>query len=147
MSDTALILPLAARLAAFTPKGLAKFLSVGLLGLATDLTVLWLLERQGVSHQVARAVSLCVATVVTWSLNRRVTFAATGRTPIFELARYFTVALLAQGINYTVFLEVVQLEPRLPHTLAAIVGAAVATGFSYSGQRFVTFAQRRAKRA
>lgn len=138
--------PLLGRLYARIPKGLVPFLAVGVVGLATDLSILTLLERFGVHQAVARAVSLAAATLVTWNLNRRLTFTSSGRDPRAELARYALVALLAQGVNYCVFLEILHLEPRTLHALAAILGAIVATAFSYTGQRFVTFAQRRSAR-
>lgn len=128
-------------LRARVPQGLVRFLGVGFAGLAVDLAVLWLIERAGVNHAVARAASLLVATFVTWTLNRRFTFDESGRRAGFELGRYASVALFAQGVNYLVFLGVCAVAVELPHTFAALVGAAAATGFSYSGQRFFTFAQ------
>jgi putative flippase GtrA len=146
MPNNLLLVRVWALLMAFAPKGLFSFLTVGLLGLATDLAVLWFVERLGFGKAVARAVSLSVATLVTWSLNRRLTFAASQRKPVGELVRYSVVALLAQGLNYIVFLEVLRFKPKLSHSLAAILGAVVATIFSYSGQRFFTFLPGRVER-
>jgi putative flippase GtrA len=122
------------------PRGLVRFLCAGAVGLAVDIAVLWLLERAGMGHAGARAISLSIATVVTWALNRRFTFFGSGRRARVEFGRYASVALFAQGVNYLVFLGVCAVAVHLPHTLAAIIGAVVATGFSYSGQRFFTFA-------
>jgi putative flippase GtrA len=146
MRGNSLLAKVSAGLLAFAPKSLFTFLTVGLLGLATDLAVLWFVEHLGFDKAVARAVSLSVATLLTWTLNRRFTFAASHRQPIGELVRYALVALLAQGLNYVVFLEVLRFRPKLSHSLAAILGAAVATIFSYAGQRFFTFSASRAGR-
>lgn len=127
------------RALALLPFGLHRFLSVGVVGLAADVSSLWLLEQFGLAPAPARVASLSIATVVTWTLNRRLTFGASGRRRLHELARYSAVALAAQGLNFVVFLEIVHLAPALPHTFAAICGAMCAAFFSYLGQRFFTF--------
>jgi putative flippase GtrA len=129
----------AERLLALAPRGLIRFLVVGVGGLSVDVAVLWLLERSGLGHEVARALSLAVATVVTWVLNRHFTFGESGRRSRVEFGRYALVALVAQSVNYLVFLGVLRAAPDMVHTLAAVIGAVVATGFSYTGQRFFTF--------
>jgi len=134
------IVRLARRGLALAPKGLLRFLVVGVGGLTVDIAVLWLLERMGLGHALARAASLCVATMVTWALNRQFTFGDSGRDARAELGRYALVALVAQSVNYLVFLGVCAAWPAVNHSLAALVGAVVATVFSYSGQRFFTFA-------
>jgi putative flippase GtrA len=132
------------RLAARAPRGLVRFLCVGLGGLSVDLAVLWVLERAGLGHAGARAISLVLATLVTWALNRQFTFGDSGRRPRAEFGRYAVVAATAQSVNYLVFLAALALAPQLPHPLAAIIGAVAATGFSYTGQRFFTFAPAKA---
>jgi putative flippase GtrA len=129
------------RLSLIMPKGLVQFLGVGLLGLATDVAVLSILEYLGFSAAVARANSLCVATLVTWALNRRLTFDPSSRRPTAEIARYALVTMLAQGLNYLIFLIIIVLWRDLPHAFAAVFGAAFAACFSYTGHRFFSFAR------
>ncbi len=131
---------LAAGLLALAPKGLVRFLAVGVGGLAVDIAVLWVLEQGGLSPVVARAISLTLATLATWALNRQFTFGDSGRAAKHELGRYTLVALVAQGVNYSLFQVIVHALPHLNHSLVAVFGAVVATGFSYTGQRFFTFA-------
>ena len=133
----------AARFGLALPAGLLPFLGVGVAGLAVNLILLTVLEALKAPFWLALAISLVVATLVTWLLNRRLTFAASGRRAHHEAMRYFAVALLAQSVNYGVSLAVAAAAPRLPHVIAAFVGAVVATLFSYSGQRFFTFAPAR----
>lgn len=121
------------------PKGLIRFLTVGVGGLSVDIAVLWLIEQAGVGHAVARVLSLTVATLATWALNRQFTFGDSGRKARAEFGRYALVALMAQSVNYGVFLAVLAVLPTLIHSLAAVAGAVVATAFSYTGQRFFTF--------
>ena len=119
---------------------LVKFLSVGVVGLAVDLGLFSLLEWLGVNFMIARAVSLPIATLVTWTLNRRHTFEATGRKAHQEAMRYVLVTAVAQSVNYGVMALAALVLPHLPHVIAAFVGSVVATLFSYTGQRFFTFA-------
>ena len=128
------------RLAALAPKGSVAFLAVGVVGLAVDMAVFTALHAAGLDKAVARAISLSVATVVTWLLNRRVTFAATGRARHREAGRYMIVTAFAQGISFISFLAICSAFPRLAPQIALFVGAVIATLFSYSGQRFFTFA-------
>jgi putative flippase GtrA len=117
-----------------------RFLGVGVMGLATDLLVFTALHRLGASPAAARAASLGVATLVTWTLNRRFTFAATGRRKRLEMGRYAAVVVFAQGISYATFLAIVATAPALPAQAALLAGAIVATAFSFLGQRLFTFA-------
>ena len=128
------------RLLAIAPKGLLRFLTVGVGGLSVDIAILWLCERAGVGHIVARAISLSVATLATWALNRQFTFGDSGRRARHEFGRYALVALVAQSVNFAVFVALTAIWPSMNHSIAAVIGAVVATGFSYTGQRFFTFA-------
>ena len=47
---------------------------------------------------------------------------------------------MAQSVNFLVFVGLLAVWPALIHSLAAVIGAVVATGVSYTGQRFFTFA-------
>jgi putative flippase GtrA len=132
-----------ARLAALPiPPDFHRFLAVGVGGLIVDQASLFGLEQAGIGFLVARALAILVATFVTWVLNRRFTFGKSGRAAHHEALRYFGVALAAQSVNYAVSVVVHTLQPKLPHALAAFVGAISATVFSYSGQRFFTFRAR-----
>jgi putative flippase GtrA len=130
----------AEHLLALAPKGLIRFLVVGVGGLSVDVAVLWLMkDGAGLSHAWARVVSLCVATLVTWALNRHFTFGESGGSRRWELLRYIAVAAVAQSVNYVTYLAVLEAAPHIDYRLAAVIGAVVATGFSYTGQRFFTF--------
>ena len=99
----------------------------------------------GCNPLVARVVSLAIATVVTWRLNRALTFDRSGRRPADEAMRYATVAAAAQAVSYAVFaILVVTLLAAVPQ-LAVIVGAAAGALVSYVGQ--ASFAFRRVNSA
>jgi len=116
-----------------------KFLAIGCLGLSVDALLFSVLHEAGLSRAVARALSLAVATAVTWRLNRRFTFVATGRRQRTELGRYAAVVLGAQGISYATFLTISWAAPHVHAMVALVVGAVVATAFSFTGQRLFTF--------
>ena len=115
----------------------ALFLAVGGLGLAADAAIFSALQGLDASRPVARAASLACATLVTFALNRRYTFAATARRG--DLARYAAVTLLAQGFSYALFLALSAAAPALPALAALVAAAAAATLLSFTGQRFFTF--------
>jgi putative flippase GtrA len=119
-----------------------RFLGVGGIGLATDLTVFTLVMAGGTHPLLARLVSLAVATLVTWRLNRLLTFDRTGRDQREEALRYAGVTALAQTTSYAVFtLLVLTLLQWLPQA-ALVAGAAVGALISYNGHRLVSFAPR-----
>lgn len=143
------------RLIACAPKGLIRFLCVGVFGLATQLGTFDLLHRLGVAKTLAWLCGLTLSTIVTWQLNRRLTFMASGRRRTSEIARYALVTAVSQGVSFIIFNSLIAAEPLarpvlplalhgLAHNLwpdaSLITGAVTATLFSYSGQRFFTFA-------
>ncbi|HVV95251.1 MAG TPA: GtrA family protein [Hyphomicrobiales bacterium] len=129
----------AATLIALGP-AFVRFIAVGGAGLALDAALFALLSHAGLSDALARALSLGAATLLTWRLNRRFTFAESGRRHREELARYALVALTAQGLNYAVFLLLRGAVPVLPALVALLSGAGFAALFSFTGQRLFTFA-------
>ena len=121
---------------------LPRFLAVGSLGLGSDALVFSACSAAGAGDAVARIVSLSLATMLTWRLNRRFTFEASGRQPHSEAARYAAVALCAQAFNLVVFLALRGLAPAVPALLASAFSAVLAAGFSFTGQSLLTFRAR-----
>ena len=123
------------------PKGLHKFIAVGLIGLLVHTSVFsLLLYSVRLDRSLAWVCGLVVATSVTWGLNRRMTFASSGRKLHHEAARYILVTLVAQSVSFVVFQTLSRLVPAAPAPADVIFGAAVATIFSYLGNRHFTFA-------
>ncbi len=116
-----------------------RFLGVGGLGLIVDLAVLTLLIAHGLDPLPARLASLAVATLLTWRLNRALTFAGSGRAPAGEAVRYALVAAAAQTISYGIFATLLLALPNAMPQLAAIAGAAAGALVAYSGQAFFAF--------
>ena len=119
-----------------------RFLGVGGLGLITDLAIFTLVIAHGPQPLLARLVSLAIATLVTWRLNRALTFDCSGRRPSDEALRYAAVALFAQAISYAVFAALIVTVFARPPQLAVLIGAAAGTLVSYTGQTLLTFRPR-----
>jgi len=116
-----------------------RFLSVGAVGLITDLAVFTIVLAHGVHPLLARLVSLAIATVVTWRLNRALTFDHSGHRPSHEAMRYAAVTGCAQGISYVTFAVLVVTVFAATPQVAVIVGAAIGALVSYKGQALFTF--------
>jgi putative flippase GtrA len=120
---------------------LLRFLAVGGAGLAVDAATFSAAFAAGVPLTVARALSLGLATIVTWRLNRRFTFQASGRAAHLEGLRYALVALGAQGFNWGLFVTLCRSVPGVPALVLLVASAACATTFSFAGQRLLTFSR------
>jgi len=121
-----------------------RFLAVGGLGLITDLGVFTLLIAAWPHPLLARLVSLAAATLVTWRLNRALTFDQSGRHQADEAARYAAVTATGQGVSYAVFaVLVLTVSAGLPQ-VALLTGAVIGALFSYNGHRLFAFKPRAA---
>ena len=118
-----------------------RFLGVGALGLTTDFSVFTILLGHAPQHPLLmRLVSLALATLVTWRLNRALTFDNSGRRQSEEAMRYATVTAAAQGTSYAIFaalvLTVLSTLPQAALVIGAVAGALIA----YNGHRLFAFA-------
>jgi putative flippase GtrA len=119
-----------------------RFLSVGAIGLTTDICVFTLLIGYAPRPLLMRLFSLAAATLVTWRLNRALTFDQSGRHQGEEALRYAAVTAASQGTSYTVFaLLVLTLLGSSPQA-AIVIGAAIGALIAYNGHRLFAFAPR-----
>jgi putative flippase GtrA len=116
-----------------------RFIGVGGVGLVTDLGIFTLIIAHQPQPLLARLISLAIATIVTWRLNRALTFDRSGRRGADEAMRYALVAAAAQAISYTLFAILVVTAFGAAPQLAVLVGAATGALFSYGGQALFTF--------
>jgi putative flippase GtrA len=117
-----------------------RFLGVGGLGLITDLCVFTVLAVHGMHPLLARLFSLAAATLVTWRLNRALTFDRSHRHQGDEAARYAGVTVTAQGTSYAIFaLLILTVLASMPQ-VALLIGAAVGAVIGYFGHRCFAFA-------
>jgi putative flippase GtrA len=117
-----------------------RFLGVGGFGLVTDLSVFTVLAVNGMHPLLARLFSLAAATLVTWRLNRALTFDRSHRHQGDEAARYAGVTVTAQGTSYAIFaLLILTALASLPQ-VALLIGAAAGAVIGYFGHRCFAFA-------
>jgi putative flippase GtrA len=87
--------------------------------------------------------SLALATLVTWRLNRALTFDRSGRRQHREALRYGIVTAAAQGTSYAVFAMLMLTFLAGQPQAAIIAGAACGALISYNGHRLFAFAPAR----
>jgi len=119
-----------------------RFLAVGAIGLTTDICVFTILIGYAPQPLLMRLFSLAAATLVTWRLNRALTFDQSGRHQGEEALRYGAVTAASQGTSYAVFAALVlTVLGSLPQA-AIIIGAASGALVAYNGHRLFAFAPR-----
>ncbi len=121
---------------------LLRFAVVGCAGLLADLAAFTVVADFGHHPLAARLASLGVATLVTWRLNRMLTFARSNRAQSDEAMRYLAVTAVAQGTSYVVFATLVLTVLAALPQAAVVAGAAAGALVSYNGHRLFAFAPR-----
>jgi putative flippase GtrA len=118
-----------------------RFLGVGGIGLTTDICVFTILIGYAPRPLLMRLFSLALATLVTWRLNRALTFDDSGRRQGDEAMRYAAVTAASQGTSYAVFAALVlTVFGALPQA-ALVAGAVVGAIVGYNGHRLFAFAK------
>ena len=120
-----------------------RFIGVGGVGLVTDLCVFTVIAAYGHHPLAVRLVSLVVGMLVTWRLNRALTFARSGRAQHDEAIRYAIVTAVAQSTSYAVFAALVLTVLGWLPQAALMCGAAAGAFVSYNGHRLFAFAPRK----
>lgn len=130
-----------AALAARLPRPM-RFIAVGCLGLFTDLCTFTAIIAHFPHPLAVRLLSLLAGTLVTWRLNRALTFKPDHRAQSNEALRYAVVTAVAQATSYAVFAAgVLTWLGALPQA-ALMCGALVGAFVSYNGHRLFSFAPR-----
>jgi putative flippase GtrA len=116
------------------------FALAGLLAFATDAAILEALMRGAAfSPYLARPIGISASMVVSWIVNRTVTFAMRTRPSPKEVLQFAAVSWTAQVVNYLVFVLILALVSGTPPFLALVVAAAVSMFLSYTGFRYAVF--------
>ncbi len=116
------------------------FILGGVAALLVDLAILELLTRgAGISPFLARIPAIAVAMVVSWLINRTVTFAVTTPPTLAEFGKFAAVSWVAQAVNYASYATLLLLFPALPPAAAVILGCGPAVAVAYAGFRFGVF--------
>lgn len=118
---------------------LASFVVAGASGFAVDAGLLHLLiTYTAIGPYVARVISMAIAMMVTWQINRNFTFEGSGRTAVDEGVRYTFIGVLGAVMNYAVYATVIFSFPLIQPVAAVVAASLAAMIFSYFGySRFV----------
>ena len=114
-----------------------RFVGVGATGFVVDGGGTWLLTRLGLPPIEARVGPLLTAIVVTWLLNRSLTFNVEKPKSRAELMRYATVALSSAFLNLMLYSALVRVG--VPPVIAVAVATLVLTLFSFLAYRRMVF--------
>jgi putative flippase GtrA len=120
-----------------------RFLGVGTFGLTVDVCVFTTLIAYEPRPLLMRLASLGLAMLVTWRLNRALTFDPSNRHPGEEALRYAAVTAVAQGTSYAVFAALVLTTLAWLPQAALFIGAVVGALVGYNGHRLFAFAPKR----
>ncbi len=124
-------------MSAFAGAEFARFLVVGVVGFAVDGGGTWLLVRAGLPPLVARLPALASAIVVTWLLNRSLTFRVAAPKTSAELTRYAAVALSSALFNFLLYAALVTVG--VPPFLAVALATVTLLLYSFVAYRRVVF--------
>ena len=118
------------------------FVLAGGMAFATDAGVTKLLTATtALSPFAARPIAILLAMLVSWGLNRTITFAETRPPSWSEFAKFAAASFGSQLVNYLVFAAILTLRPATDTTIAIAVASAVAMFVAYAGFRFGVFAK------
>jgi putative flippase GtrA len=121
-------------------KRLASFVVVGGIGFVADAAALALLLRMTpVGPFAGRLLSIAFALVVTWLLNRSLTFGQSSRRLAIEGARYGGIGLATSLVNYLVYAALLFALPQTLPLVALAVGSLVAMALSFLGYSRLVF--------
>ncbi|MGI9424696.1 MAG: GtrA family protein [Hyphomicrobiaceae bacterium] len=116
------------------------FVLAGVLALITDIAVLQFLTWSlSLSAVIARPFSIAVAMVVSWLINRTITFAYRHSPTVAEFLQFAAVSWMAQLVNYVIFVVVLLIRPQTHAIAAVVVASLIAMFVSYAGFRYGVF--------
>jgi putative flippase GtrA len=117
-----------------------RFLVIGMIGFLADAGMLGaLLVATPLGVHAARLVSIAFALLVTWQLNRLVTFGPSSRPVAVEGVRYGGVGIASSAVNYLAFSALLLALPGTPVLVALVFASIVALGFSFLGYSRLVF--------
>lgn len=124
-----------------TVQKLSRFGLVGGIGFVIDAGLTTTLIHAGLDPFSARVIAIAFAMLVTWRLNRAITFGASDTSQKSEGVRYFAVALAAAAVNYAAYAGLMLTLPALIPAIAVALATGVSMVVSYLG--FSRFAFKR----
>ena len=121
-------------------KSVVFFLIAGSIGFGVDAAMLAaLLATTTLGPFWARLISMVIAILTTWPINRMLSFGRSRHRLVVEGARYGTMAFASAGFNYLVYAAIILMAPETPPLLALAAGSASAMILSFLGYSRLVF--------
>ena len=120
-------------------KRLSRFAVVGGLGFVVDAGLTVTLIQAGMDPFSARLIAIALAMLVTWRLNRALTFGASATSQKTEGLRYSAVAVTAATINYASYVALILIIPAIMPVLAIALATGLSMSVSYLGYAHFAF--------
>jgi putative flippase GtrA len=116
------------------------FLLAGTLAFLTDAVVLaGLIRLAGFDPLIARLFAITTAMVVSWLLNRTITFRVGAAPSAREFMRFAALAWITAALNYAVFAAVLLALPGTYPLVALVISSLSAAIVAYICMRFAVF--------
>lgn len=125
-------------------KRYASFVGVGSVGFMIDACALYVLMLANISAFYARIPAIIMAAIVTFILNKYVTFAHKQSDTLAQMIRYGAGVALASLINYGVFSGLLLIFPSLKPLFALIIASLSAMLISYYWHATIAFKKEQA---
>ncbi len=120
-------------------KQLVRFVTVGASGYVVNLGVFAVcVQLLGIDYRLGSVAAFIVSVVNNFWLNRHWTFDARHAHPMFQAVRFFTVSLVAYGVQLLVLISLVE-GPGLSKVMAQAIAIVTATPLSFLGQKLWSF--------
>ena len=116
------------------------FVLGGVLALLVDISVLRVLtDLVGLSALAARPISIAIAMLASWWVNRTMTFAVKTPARLDEFLKFAAVSWIAQAVNYAVFSAILIARPATMQEVALVAACGISMVVAYFGFRFGVF--------
>lgn len=121
-----------------------EFLKFGIIGtsaLILEVLLISILFKIGIDLKLTRIVSIPLAILFTWYLNRTITFKSRNPKKIRQYGKYLFVILLGISINYSVYLYVLGLFKifNYSYIIALCFGSVSSMFFNFFLSKYVIF--------
>lgn len=119
----------------------SRFGLVGGLGFIVDAGLTVTLIAAGLDPFSARIFAIALAMLVTWRLNRAITFGDSGTSQHSEGLRYGSIAMIAASLNYATYAALLLLVPEIWPVMAVALATSLSMLVSYIGYSRFAFRQ------
>ena len=128
-------------------KTFVKFIIVGVINTLVGTMIMFgLYNLAGASYWVSSAVNYILASILSFVLNKKITFAHSGKVIRSGLRFAVNIAvcyLIAYGVaKPCAFALLLGASVTLQENVAMLIGMCLFTGLNYLGQRFFVFAEK-----